>query len=132
MFGVVQFLENGRLQVLAVPMSWMKGGFLMWPKAIGNDKIEKMRMDGTAFHGSTKSIPAMITKKFRNFKSAEAAVEELSRNDVSDFEGKKKMLKTAKRKKPVAKLADLNDLCAGMYSQISCFPIYINDFFSYY
>lgn len=113
MFGVAQFLENGRLQVLAVPMTWVKGGLLMWPKSISNDKIEKMRKDGTPFHGSTKPIPAMITKKFRNFEPAEAAVEELARKDVSDFEGKKKALKATKRKKPVPKLDGLNDLCAG-------------------
>lgn len=88
----------------------------MWPKSIGNDKIEKMRMDGTDFQGSTKAIPALVTRKYRTFKPAEAAVEELARKEVSDFEGKKKILKTAKRKnKPVSKTNDLNDLCAGNY-----------------
>lgn len=114
MFGVVQFLENGRLQVLTVPMSWVKGGFLMWPKSIGNDKIERMRKDGTSFHGATKAIPVMVTKKFRNLAPAEAAVEELARKDVSDFEGKKKVLAKKKKKKPATKLDELNELCAGM------------------
>ncbi|XP_062541459.1 uncharacterized protein LOC134209494 [Armigeres subalbatus] len=114
MFGVVQFLENGRLQVLTVPMSWVKGGFLMWPKSIGNDKIERMRKDGTSFHGATKAIPVMVTKKFRNLAPAEAAVEELARKDVSDFEGKKKVLAKKKKKKPATKLDELNELCAAL------------------
>lgn len=116
MFGVVQFLENRRLQVLAVPMSWMKGELLMWPKSISNEKIEKMRKDGTEFHGSTKAIPALVTQKFRKFESAEAAVEELARKEVSDFEGKKKILKAAKKKKKsVPRTNDFNDLCTGNY-----------------
>lgn len=115
MFGVVQFLENGRMQVLAVPMSWMKGHLLMWPKSIGNEKIEQMRKNGTVFHGSTKAIPALLVKKCRKLESAEAAVVELAQKEVSDLDGKKKILKSMKKKKSDSGAKDLNDLCTGRY-----------------
>lgn len=116
MYGVAQFMENGRLQVLAVPMSWIQKGFLMWPKSLSNEKIDKMRQEGTVFNGSTKSIPVIVARKFRSFQAAEASVEELSKKDVSDFEAKKKQLKPAKKKKLAEKQSDYNKLCEGIIS----------------
>lgn len=113
MFGVAQFMENGRLQVLAVPMSWIRKGLLMWPKSLSNDKIDKMRKEGTAFNGATKGIPVLVTRKFRSFQAAESSVEELSKKDVSDFEGKKKLLKSNQKKRSEQKRNDYNELCTG-------------------
>lgn len=116
MYGVAQFIENGRFQVLAVPMSWIQKEFLMWPKSLNNEKIDKMRKEGTIFKGATKSVPVIVTRKFRSFQAAEASVEELSKKDVSDFEAKKKQLKSAKKKRPAEKRNDYNSLCKGMFS----------------
>nr|XP_029710337.1 uncharacterized protein LOC115256214 isoform X2 [Aedes albopictus] len=114
MFGVAQFMENGRLQVLAVPMSWIRKGLLMWPKSLSNDKIDKMRKEGTAFNGATKGIPVLVTRKFRSFQAAESSVEELSKKDVSDFEGKKKLLKSNQKKRSEQKRNDYNELCTAI------------------
>ncbi|XP_055544990.1 uncharacterized protein LOC129730038 [Wyeomyia smithii] len=91
MFAVVQFIENNKFQVLAVPVSWIKSGNLMWPK-ITNEKIEALRAAGDEFHGATKRIPVVISRKVRNFLAAEKIAEELTK--------KKKKLKPPK--KPVS------------------------------
>lgn len=114
MYGVTQFIEKSRLQVLAVPMSWIHQEMLMWPKSLSNEKIEKMRKEGTVFNGSTKPIPVIVAKKFRSFDAAEAFVEDLSKKDISDFEAKKQQLKAAKKQKIPKKRNDYNALCEGI------------------
>ncbi|XP_021707814.1 uncharacterized protein LOC110678778 [Aedes aegypti] len=73
-----------------------------------------MRKDGTVFNVATKAIPVIVTRKFRSFQAAEASVEELSKKDVSDFEGKKKQLKSNKKRKCDHKRNDYNELCTAI------------------
>ncbi|XP_062553975.1 uncharacterized protein LOC134219271 [Armigeres subalbatus] len=73
-----------------------------------------MRKNGTVFHGSTKAIPALLVKKCRKLESAEAAVVELAQKEVSDLNGKKKILKSMKKKKSDSGAKDLNDLCTAI------------------
>lgn len=101
MFAIVQFIENNKFNVLAVPTSWIKKNQLMWPK-IANDKIEKLRESGAEFRGSVKHIPVMVLKKLRNFEAAEKAADELAKKDVSDVEGKRKILKAKIKPKVVS------------------------------
>ncbi|XP_055541988.1 uncharacterized protein LOC129727810 [Wyeomyia smithii] len=96
MFAVVQFIENNKFQVLAVPVSWVKSGNLMWPK-MSNEKIEALRATGTEFHGATKRIPVIISRKVRNFLAAEKIADELTKKEVSDVEGKMEKLKPPKK-----------------------------------
>ncbi|XP_062711083.1 uncharacterized protein LOC115262857 [Aedes albopictus] len=98
MFAIVQFIENNKFNVLAVPTSWIKKNQLMWPK-IANDK---MRESGAEFRGSVKHIPVMVLKKLRNFEAAEKAADELAKKDVSDVEGKQKILKAKIKPKVVS------------------------------
>lgn len=112
MFAVIQFIENSKFQVLAVPVSWIKGGILQWPK-ISNDKIESLRVNGLEFHGSTKRIPIIIWKKLRSFEAAEKAADELAMKEVSDVEGKKKRLKPQKQPAP-GKSTDYNLMFAAL------------------
>lgn len=93
MFTVAQFFEKQQLRVLAIPSSWIRGGCLLWPKLLSNDKIDKMRVDGTEFHGASKKIPAIVTRKYRSLQAAEAAAEDLLKHEVSDIETKRKLLK---------------------------------------
>lgn len=111
MFAVVQFIENRKFQVLAVPISWIKGGILQWPK-MSNEKIENLRVSGAEFHGTSKRIPIIIFKKFRNFDAAERAADDLAKRDVSDVEGKKKKLKAQKLSVP-GKTKDYNAMLTG-------------------
>lgn len=111
MFAVVQFIENKKFQVLTVPMSWIKNGILLWPK-LSNEKIEKLRESGAEFHGSVKRIPVIIWKKIRSFEAAERAADDLAKTEVSDVEGKKKILKQSVKSKPVDS-KDYNAMFAG-------------------
>lgn len=114
MFAVVQFIENKKFQVLAVPVSWIKSGNLLWPK-LNNEKIEALRVSGAEFNGATKRIPVIIWKKVRNFQAAEKAADDLAKKEVSDIEGKKKKLKP--QKKPTLKKGkDYNAMFAGKFS----------------
>ncbi|KXJ73642.1 hypothetical protein RP20_CCG015298 [Aedes albopictus] len=106
MFAVIQFIENTKFQVLAVPVSWIKNGNLLWPK-LSNEKIEHLRVSGAEHHGAFKRIPVIITKKFRNFEAAEKAADDLAKRDVSDVEEKRKKLKPQK-KPPLKKPKDYN------------------------
>ncbi|XP_055543777.1 uncharacterized protein LOC129729292 [Wyeomyia smithii] len=89
MFAVAQFFEKQQLRVLAVPVSWMHDGYLMWPKLPSNDKLEKLRTGGIEFHGSTKKIPAIMGRKYKSLQAAEAAAEDLLKQEVSDIEAKR-------------------------------------------
>ncbi|XP_062549884.1 uncharacterized protein LOC134214541 [Armigeres subalbatus] len=96
MFTVAQFFEKQQLRVLAVPVSWLRDGFLMWPKIPSNEKLDKLRMEGVEFNGATKRIPAISSRKYKSSQAAEAAAEELLKQDVSDIEAKRKLLKHRK------------------------------------
>ncbi|KXJ81611.1 hypothetical protein RP20_CCG018606 [Aedes albopictus] len=111
MYAVVQFIENNKFQVLAVPVSWIRSGNLLWPK-MSNDKIEHLRVSGNEFHGAHKRIPVIVTGKFRSFEAAEKAADELAKKEVSDVEGKKKKLKPQK-KPPLATAKDYNAMVAA-------------------
>ncbi|XP_055539568.1 uncharacterized protein LOC129726644 [Wyeomyia smithii] len=99
MFAVAQFFEKQQLRVLAVPVSWMHDGYLMWPKLPSNDKLEKLRTGGIEFHGSTKKIPAIMGRKYKSLQAAEAAAEDLLKQEVSDIEAKRKLLKHRRNQK---------------------------------
>lgn len=114
MFAVIQFIENTKFQVLAVPVSWIKNGNLLWPK-LSNEKIEHLRVSGAEYHGAFKRIPVIITKKFRNFEAAEKAADDLAKRDVSDVEEKRKKLKPQK-KPPLKKPKDYNAMLSGKKS----------------
>lgn len=116
MYAVVQFIENNKFQVLAVPVSWIRSGNLLWPK-MSNDKIEHLRVSGNEFHGAHKRIPVIVTGKFRSFEAAEKAADELAKKEVSDVEGKKKKLKPQK-KPPLATAKDYNAMVAGKESAL--------------
>lgn len=113
MFAVVQFIENKKFQVLAVPVSWIKSGNLMWPK-MSNEKIEALRVSGAEYNGATKRIPVIIWKKVRNFQAAEKAADELAKREVSDVEGKKKKLEPQK-KPALKKTKDYNAMFTGNF-----------------
>ncbi|XP_058840183.1 uncharacterized protein LOC131695705 [Topomyia yanbarensis] len=100
MFVVVQFIEKQQFQVLVVPVCWVKNDVLMWPKLLANDKIEELRTQGAKYNGTTKKIPVIVSRRFKNLTSAEAAAEALAQKDVSDVDGKKKILKPDKKSKP--------------------------------
>lgn len=117
MFSVTQFFEKQQLRVLAVPSSWVRGGFLLWPKLLSNDKIEKMRVGGIEFHGSSKKIPVIVTRKYKSLQAAEAAAEDLLRQEVSDIEAKRKLLKHSNVKKNPRK--DYNQAIESMMSILS-------------
>lgn len=110
MYAVVQFIENGKFQVLSVPATWIRGGTLLWPKLLSNEKVEQMRREGIQYHGSTKTIPVIVTKKCKNFKSAEAAAESLTKQDVSDVDTKKKKLARKPKTVPRKNYDDLMEL----------------------
>ncbi|XP_055611216.1 uncharacterized protein LOC129757876 [Uranotaenia lowii] len=112
MFAVVQFIENNKFQVLAVPTSWIQKNVLMWPK-LSVEKIERLRVSGSEFNGPTKRIPVIVWRKLRNFKAAEKAAEELARKEVSDVEGKKKLLKPEKKPKLID-AKNYNLMCAAL------------------
>lgn len=112
MFAVVQFIEQNKFQVLAVPVSWIKGGVLSWPK-LSNEKIEGLRVSGSEYHGAAKRIPVIIWKKFRKFDAAEKAADDLALKDVSDVEGKRKKLKPQK-KPALEKSKDYNAMFEGI------------------
>lgn len=116
MFAVVQFIEHNKFQVLAVPVSWIKSGVLLWLN-ISNEKIESLRVIGANYHGAAKRIPVIIWKKFRKFDAAEKAADELAKRDVSDVEGKKKKLKPQK-KPSLEKTKNYNAMLAGNVKQI--------------
>lgn len=119
MFTVAQFFEKQQWRVLAVPVSWIRDGFLMWPKLPSNEKLDKLRTEGIEFHGTTKKIPVIAGRKFKCLQAAEAAAEDLLKQDVSDFEAKRKLLKhrkqTAENPRP---LKDYNKIVQG--KQKSC------------
>lgn len=98
MFTVAQFFEKQQLCVLAVPASWVRDGYLMWPKLSSNETLDKMRTDGIDFHGATTKIPAITSRKYKSLKAAEAAADELLTHDISDIDAKRKLLKSRKTK----------------------------------
>ncbi|XP_055604946.1 uncharacterized protein LOC129753177 [Uranotaenia lowii] len=89
--------ENQRFKVINVPSSWIQHGILKWPK-LSNEKIEKLRVSGTPYFGSTRSIPAIVSRRYRNFDSAEAAADAMTNTEVSDLDNKKATLKALKTK----------------------------------
>ncbi|XP_058448682.1 uncharacterized protein LOC131428654 [Malaya genurostris] len=93
MFTVAQFFEKQQLRVLAVPSSWIRDGFLMWPKIPSNEKLDKLRTSGIEFHGAMKKIPVLAGKKYKSLEAAEAAADSLLKQDVSDIETKRRILK---------------------------------------
>lgn len=114
MFTVAQFIEKQKLNVLAVPASWVRDGCLMWPKIPSNEKLENLRTGGHEFHGATKKIPAMVGRKYKTLEAAEAAAEDLLKKEVSDIEGKRKILKHRKDKKVESRpLKDYNKIIQG-------------------
>ncbi|XP_055605846.1 uncharacterized protein LOC129754016 [Uranotaenia lowii] len=119
MFSVVQFVENNKFKVLAVPSSWVKQNKLLWPKHLSCEKIEQMRESGTEYHGSTKRIPAILFKKFRSFAAAEAAVTTMENKEVSDIEGKKKLLKSAAKRQKVHPQTNYDAMCQVLTQQAS-------------
>ncbi|XP_055616232.1 uncharacterized protein LOC129762208 isoform X3 [Toxorhynchites rutilus septentrionalis] len=103
MFTVVTLIEHQQFRVLTVPTSWIKDGVLMWPTKLPNNKINKMRREGTEYHGSVKSIPIIINSKFRNFKSAEVeadiilkseSLKKNSNNERSEYPEREKKYNT--------------------------------------
>ncbi|XP_062556649.1 uncharacterized protein LOC134221474 [Armigeres subalbatus] len=123
MFTVVQFFEKQQLQVLAVPVSWVREGILMWPKIPSNEKLDKMRTEGHEFHGATKKIPVIPSRKYKSLQAAEAAAEELLKQDVSDIETKRNLLKHRKAK-PIdpRPLKDYNKIIQGINSSRKVTP----------
>uniref|UniRef100_A0A0P6IXW0 DUF4806 domain-containing protein n=1 Tax=Aedes aegypti TaxID=7159 RepID=A0A0P6IXW0_AEDAE len=93
---------------MAVPTKWVDKSCLLWPRA-SNAKIEQLRISGQTFEGATKKIPAIVCGRFKEISLAEEAVEELSKREVSDVDGKKKRLKPAKKPKASAK-KNYNDM----------------------
>ncbi|XP_058819580.1 uncharacterized protein LOC131682241, partial [Topomyia yanbarensis] len=119
MFTVAQFFEKQQLRVLAVPVSWVRGGFLMWPKLPSNEKLDKLRMEGIEYHGATKKIPVIVGRKYKSLQAAEAAAEDLLKQEVSDIENKRNLLKHRKGKATDASLfKDYNKIIQEM-SEIS-------------
>lgn len=117
MFSVVQFFEKQQLRVLAVPASWVRDGYLMWPKLSSNEKLDKMRTNGIDFHGATKKIPAITSRKYKSLKAAEAAAEELLKHDISDIDAKRKLLKNCKTKSATSQRSrDYNKIIGSMAS----------------
>ncbi|XP_058448998.1 uncharacterized protein LOC131428960 [Malaya genurostris] len=98
MFTVAQFFEKQQLRVLAVPSSWIRDGFLMWPKIPSNEKLDKLRTSGIEFHGAIKKIPVLAGKKYKSLEAAETAADSLLKQDVSDIETKRRILKQPKTK----------------------------------
>nr|XP_029709889.1 uncharacterized protein LOC115255841 [Aedes albopictus] len=96
MFTVAQFFEKQQLRVLAVPASWVRDGYLLWPKLSSNEKLDKLRTEGMEFHGATKKIPVISSRKFKSLQAAEAAADDLLKQEVSDIEAKRKLLKHRK------------------------------------
>lgn len=115
MFTVVQFFEKQQLRVLAVPVSWVRDGFLMWPKLPSNEKIENLRTGGNDFHSATKKIPVIVSRKYKSLQAAEAAAEDLLKQEVSDIETKRKLLKHQKSKAVESRpLKNYNKIIEGM------------------
>lgn len=114
MFTVAQFFEKQQLRVLAVPVSWVRDGFLLWPKLSSNEKLDKLRTEGVEFHGSTKKIPVITSRKYKTLKTAEAAADDLLKQDVSDIEAKRKLLKHRKINSSTPRpLKDYNKMITG-------------------
>lgn len=111
MYSVVQFIEKQKFNVMAVPSSWVKKSCLFWPK-LSNAKIEKLRIDGRDFDGSTKKIPVIVHKRFKELRQAEESAEALAKREVSDADDKKKRLKPVKKPKAAAP-TDYNSLVKG-------------------
>ncbi|XP_021703770.1 uncharacterized protein LOC110677188 [Aedes aegypti] len=117
MFTVAQFFEKQQLRVLAVPVSWVRDGCLLWPKLPSNEKIEKLRNGGCEFHGATKRIPVIVSRKYKSLHSAEAAAEDLLKQEVSDIETKRKLLKHRKSKPEESRpLKDYNKIISEIAS----------------
>lgn len=114
MFTVAQFFEKQQLRVLAVPVSWVHDGCLMWPKIPSNEKLDKLRTGGNEFHGATKKIPAIMGRKFKTLQAAEAAAEDLLKLEISDVDTKRKLLKRRREKSVVSRpLKDYNKIIHG-------------------
>lgn len=114
MFTVVQFFEKQKLRVLAVPVSWVRDGYLMWPKLPSNEKLDKLRTGGYEFHGETKKIPAILGRKYRKLQTAEAAANNLLNLEISDIEAKRKLLKHRKNKTVQSNsVRDYNNIVQG-------------------
>ena len=114
MFAVVQLIENQKFKVLVVPVSWIRNGVLLWPKLLSEQKIEELRINGTAYKGATKQIPVIVNERYKKLATAEAAADDLAMKEVSDVDGKKKRLKPEKKKKAAA-VKDYNKLFAGKF-----------------
>ncbi|XP_053699461.1 uncharacterized protein LOC128746438 [Sabethes cyaneus] len=119
MYTVVQFVENQKFKVMAVPSGWVKKNYLFWPK-LSNVKIEALRVSGDAYDGPTKKIPMIIFKRFKNLLLAEEAAEDLSKREVSDVDNKRKRLKGMKKPK-LASQKDYNLMikdCGNMTQKV--------------
>ncbi|XP_058116610.1 uncharacterized protein LOC131287658 [Anopheles ziemanni] len=95
MFTIVEFFENQQQRLLAVPASWVRDGFLKWPK-LGNEAAEQLRKSGTAYHGVTKQYTAITHRKFKHLSAAEAVVKEMLRPDNSNVGANRYLLKRRK------------------------------------
>lgn len=114
MYTVVQFVENQKFKVMAVPSEWVRKNFLFWPK-LSNVKIEALRIGGGAYDGPTKKIPMIMYKKFKNLSMAEEAADDLSKREVSDVDNKRKRLKPMKKPK-LASRKDYNLMLKGKFN----------------
>ncbi|XP_055536476.1 uncharacterized protein LOC129725084 [Wyeomyia smithii] len=72
MFTVVQFIHKQRLNILTVPVCWVKGDLLKLPDSF-DDVVEKMRVQGNSYEGPARMIPAIVGQQFTSFGEAEAA-----------------------------------------------------------
>lgn len=119
MFTVAQFFEKQQLRVLPVLVSWVRDGILMWPKIPSNEKLDKLRKDGTEFHGVTEKIPVITSRKYKTLQAAEAAADDLLKQDVSDIETKRQLLKHRKMKTTEVRSKDYNKIIQGKLDIIS-------------
>nr|XP_029734524.1 uncharacterized protein LOC109425904 [Aedes albopictus] len=126
MFTVVQFIENQKFKVMAVPTKWVNKSFLLWPK-LANAKIENLRLAGQDFEGATKKIPVIVCGRFNDIHLAEKAAEEPSKREVSDIDGKEKRMKPAKKPKATTEKKNYNTMIEGASPEtmVDAGPIYL-------
>lgn len=113
MYTVVQFIENQKFKVMAVPSGWVRKNLLFWPK-LSNAKIEALRVSGDDYDGPTKKISVIVCNKYKKLDMAEEAAEELSKREVSDVDSKRKRLKPTKKPK-LASPKDYNLMIQGKF-----------------
>lgn len=125
MFSIVQFFENSRFQVLAVPTSWIKDDVLLWPSA-PNKIIEKLRTSGGHYEGKGRNITVSVLETAGDAATADKIASDCAQLEVSDVEAKKRKLKPPRKPKRVEK--NYNKMIAGEYKSMSAIELlFINN-----